>query len=58
VADLITLVGKDSPDAEHLRTELRLVLPLRRLHSGRLGDNVAWLATGIAALLAAFTALK
>ena len=35
-----------------------LVLPLRRLHSGRLGDNAAWLATGIAALLAAFTALK
>ncbi|MCW2873026.1 MAG: hypothetical protein JWL99_4346, partial [Streptomyces oryziradicis] len=28
------------------------------LHSGRLGDNVAWLATGVAGLLAAFTALK
>jgi formate hydrogenlyase subunit 3/multisubunit Na+/H+ antiporter MnhD subunit len=36
----------------------RLVLPLRRLHSGRLGDNVAWLATGIAGLLAAFTAMR
>ena len=34
-----------------------LVIPLRRLHSGRLGDNVTWLALGIAALLAAFTAL-
>ncbi|QMU77395.1 hypothetical protein GXW83_18520 [Streptacidiphilus sp. PB12-B1b] len=36
----------------------RLVQPLRRLHSGRLGDNVAWLATGVAGLLVAFTALK
>ncbi len=35
-----------------------LVRPLRRLHCGRLGDNVAWLATGVAALLAAITALK
>ena len=34
-----------------------LVHPLRRLHSGRLGDNITWLALGIAALLTAFTAL-
>nr|BFD95761.1 hypothetical protein KitaXyl93_71210 [Kitasatospora sp. Xyl93] len=32
------------------------VLPLRRLHSGLLGDYVAWLAVGIAALLVALTA--
>jgi formate hydrogenlyase subunit 3/multisubunit Na+/H+ antiporter MnhD subunit len=36
----------------------RLVLPLRRLHSGRLGDNVAWLATGVGVLLVVFTALR
>ncbi|MFC1415861.1 complex I subunit 5 family protein [Streptacidiphilus cavernicola] len=36
----------------------RLVLPLRRLHSGRLGDNVAWLAAGVGLLLVAFTALS
>lgn len=35
-----------------------LVLPLRRLHSGRLGDNVAWLAIGVGVLLVAFTAMK
>ncbi|WP_441247549.1 complex I subunit 5 family protein [Kitasatospora sp. McL0602] len=32
----------------------RLVVPLRRLHSGRLGDYVTWLAVGLAALLLAF----
>ncbi|WBP84541.1 complex I subunit 5 family protein [Kitasatospora cathayae] len=32
------------------------VLPLRRLHSGLLGDYVAWLAVGLAALLIALTA--
>ncbi|MFH9347742.1 complex I subunit 5 family protein [Kitasatospora sp. NPDC017646] len=32
------------------------VLPLRRLHSGLLGDYVAWLAVGLAALLVALTA--
>ncbi|MFJ9847374.1 hypothetical protein ACIRYZ_44545 [Kitasatospora sp. NPDC101155] len=31
------------------------VLPLRRLHSGLLGDYVAWLAVGLAALLVAVT---
>ena len=31
----------------------RLVLPLRRLHSGLLGDYVAWLTVGLAALLVA-----
>ncbi|MFH8387048.1 hypothetical protein ACH4E7_40055 [Kitasatospora sp. NPDC018058] len=31
-------------------------LPLRRLHSGLLGDYVAWLAVGLAALLVAVTA--
>ncbi|MFB7909891.1 complex I subunit 5 family protein [Kitasatospora sp. NPDC056076] len=36
----------------------RLILPLRRLHSGRLGDNAAWLAAGVAALLSAFTAFR
>lgn len=40
------------------RTADVLVLPLRRLHSGRLGDNVAWLACGIAALLLSVTALR
>jgi hypothetical protein len=34
-----------------------LVNPLRRLHSGHLGDNVSWLALGIAVLLTPFTAL-
>ncbi|MFF2950420.1 complex I subunit 5 family protein [Kitasatospora sp. NPDC057965] len=33
-----------------------LVLPLRRLHSGLLGDYIAWLAVGLAALLVALTA--
>ncbi|MET8546625.1 hypothetical protein ABZW03_39335, partial [Kitasatospora sp. NPDC004799] len=33
-----------------------VVLPLRRLHSGLLGDYVAWLAVGLAALLVALTA--
>ncbi|KJS62016.1 complex I subunit 5 family protein [Streptomyces rubellomurinus] len=32
------------------------VLPLRRLHSGLLGDYVAWLAVGLAALLVALVA--
>ncbi|MFD8704873.1 complex I subunit 5 family protein [Kitasatospora sp. NPDC059648] len=32
------------------------VLPLRRLHSGLLGDYIAWLAVGLAALLAALAA--
>ncbi|MFF2144769.1 complex I subunit 5 family protein [Kitasatospora sp. NPDC058190] len=32
------------------------VLPLRRLHSGLLGDYAAWLAVGLAALLVAVTA--
>ncbi|MCG6494208.1 complex I subunit 5 family protein [Kitasatospora sp. A2-31] len=32
------------------------VLPLRRLHSGLLGDYVAWLAVGMAVLLAALAA--
>ncbi|RKT09463.1 multisubunit sodium/proton antiporter MrpD subunit [Streptomyces sp. 1114.5] len=32
------------------------VLPLRRLHSGLLGDYVAWLTVGLAALLVALTA--
>jgi multicomponent Na+:H+ antiporter subunit D len=31
----------------------RLVLPLRRLHSGLLGDYVAWLTVGLAVLLVA-----
>ncbi|MGW3230328.1 complex I subunit 5 family protein [Kitasatospora sp. NPDC001095] len=33
-----------------------VVLPLRRLHSGLLGDYVAWLAVGLAALLVTITA--
>jgi multicomponent Na+:H+ antiporter subunit D len=37
---------------------LRLVQPLRRLHSGRLGDDVAWLGVGVAALLGAFSLLR
>ncbi|MFD4532075.1 hypothetical protein ACFWNL_14565 [Kitasatospora sp. NPDC058397] len=32
------------------------VRPLRRLHSGLLGDYVAWLAVGLTALLVALTA--
>ncbi|MET9181154.1 complex I subunit 5 family protein [Kitasatospora aureofaciens] len=32
------------------------VLPLRRLHSGLLGDYIAWLTVGLAAMLAALTA--
>ncbi|SEK46367.1 complex I subunit 5 family protein [Streptacidiphilus jiangxiensis] len=35
----------------------RLVAPLRSLHSGRLGDNAVWLATGVAVLLVAFSTL-
>ncbi|WP_042364591.1 complex I subunit 5 family protein [Streptacidiphilus neutrinimicus] len=35
-----------------------LVLPLRGLHSGRLGDDVAWLGAGVAALLGAFSLLR
>ncbi|SDM76494.1 complex I subunit 5 family protein [Actinacidiphila guanduensis] len=34
----------------------RLVLPLRRLHSGLLGDYVTWLTVGLAALLIALAA--
>ncbi|MGW7541928.1 proton-conducting transporter transmembrane domain-containing protein [Streptomyces sp. NPDC054770] len=33
----------------------RVVVPLRRLHSGHLGDYVAWLAVGVAVLLVAMT---
>ncbi|MCC9305779.1 NADH-quinone oxidoreductase subunit D [Kitasatospora sp. RB6PN24] len=36
----------------------RLVLPLRRLHSGLVGDYVTWLAVGLAALLVAFVAQR
>ncbi|MBY8882746.1 complex I subunit 5 family protein [Streptomyces sp. PLK6-54] len=35
------------------RTQWRLVTPLRRLHSGLLGDYVMWLTVGVAALLVA-----
>ncbi|MEU8438521.1 hypothetical protein AB0F18_37670, partial [Streptomyces sp. NPDC029216] len=31
------------------------VVPLRRLHSGHVGDYVAWLAAGLAALMVVFT---
>ncbi|MEW1637068.1 complex I subunit 5 family protein [Streptomyces sp. NPDC093801] len=31
------------------------VVPLRRLHSGHVGDYLAWLAAGLAALMAVFT---
>jgi formate hydrogenlyase subunit 3/multisubunit Na+/H+ antiporter MnhD subunit len=34
----------------------RLVVPLRRLHSGHLGDYVAWLMVGLAGLLVALVA--
>ncbi|WP_055588922.1 complex I subunit 5 family protein [Peterkaempfera griseoplana] len=34
------------------------VTPLRRLHSGLVGDYVAWLTVGVAALCAAFAALR
>jgi multicomponent Na+:H+ antiporter subunit D len=34
----------------------RLVLPLRRLHSGLLGDYVTWLTVGLAVLLVAVAA--
>ncbi|MFK0284776.1 complex I subunit 5 family protein [Streptomyces sp. NPDC090499] len=34
----------------------RVIVPLRRLHSGHLGDYVAWLAVGVAVLLVAMTA--
>ncbi|MFI1205022.1 complex I subunit 5 family protein [Streptomyces sp. NPDC020883] len=43
--------GRRSAQLNH-----RLVLPLRRLHSGLLGDYVCWLAVGIAVLLTALTA--
>ncbi|WEO99517.1 complex I subunit 5 family protein [Streptomyces sp. FXJ1.172] len=33
----------------------RVVVPLRRLHSGHLGDYVTWLAVGVAVLLVAMT---
>lgn len=33
-----------------------MIVPLRRLHSGHLGDYVAWLAVGVAVLLVAVTA--
>ncbi|PYC70628.1 NADH-quinone oxidoreductase subunit D [Streptomyces tateyamensis] len=36
----------------------RLVLPLRRLHSGLLGDYVTWLVVGLAGLLVAFAAQR
>lgn len=36
--------------------ELRLVVPLRRLHSGHIGDYVAWLMVGLAGLMAALAA--
>ncbi|KJY20335.1 hypothetical protein VR46_44150, partial [Streptomyces sp. NRRL S-444] len=35
------------------RASAAAVLPLRRLHSGLLGDYLAWLAVGMAALLLA-----
>ncbi len=34
----------------------RIVLPLRRLHSGHIGDYVSWLAAGVAVLLAVLLA--
>jgi multicomponent Na+:H+ antiporter subunit D len=42
------------PDAVRavLLTGIRALSPLRRLHSGHLGDYVLWWATGAAALLA------
>ncbi|CAG7646050.1 complex I subunit 5 family protein [Actinacidiphila bryophytorum] len=36
--------------------ERRLVVPLRRLHSGHLGDYVTWLMVGLAGLLVALAA--
>jgi multicomponent Na+:H+ antiporter subunit D len=35
-----------------------LVVPLRRLHSGHIGDYILWLTLGVAALLIAFTAQR
>jgi multicomponent Na+:H+ antiporter subunit D len=35
-----------------------VVVPLRTLHSGRLGDDVAWLGVGVAVLLGAFSLLR
>jgi multicomponent Na+:H+ antiporter subunit D len=34
----------------------RLVVPLRRLHSGRISDYVTWLTVGLACMLLALSA--
>jgi multicomponent Na+:H+ antiporter subunit D len=39
-----------------LRTAWRVIVPLRRLHSGHAGDYASWLAVGIAVLLAVVAA--
>ncbi|MFB7668227.1 complex I subunit 5 family protein [Kitasatospora sp. NPDC056138] len=43
-----------APSLRHLTA--RIIAPLRRLHSGLLGDYLTWLAVGIAALCLAITA--
>ncbi|MEU3778828.1 proton-conducting transporter membrane subunit [Streptomyces sp. NPDC032472] len=52
LACLLAAAGLWYPAGARLRRTLRLaVLPLRRLHSGLVGDYLAWLAAGLAALL-------
>ncbi|MGW5128407.1 hypothetical protein ACWEQ7_31065 [Streptomyces sp. NPDC004069] len=53
VALAVTAVRRRAPRLSARHPAARAVRALRRLHSGRLGDYLAWLALGIAVLCAA-----
>ncbi|MFJ7280177.1 complex I subunit 5 family protein [Kitasatospora sp. NPDC098663] len=56
VALALTAVHRRTPRLPQRHPATRAVRALRRLHSGRLGDYLAWLALGIAVLCAAIAA--
>ncbi|WP_405982608.1 hypothetical protein [Streptomyces sp. NBC_00158] len=56
LACLLAATAVRGPGGAPRRAAAALLLPLRRLHSGLLGDYLAWLAVGMAALLVAVAA--
>ncbi|WP_281157357.1 hypothetical protein, partial [Streptomyces sp. HYC2] len=56
VALAVAAVHRRAPRLSERHPAARAVRALRRLHSGRLGDYLAWLALGIAVLCAALAA--
>ncbi|MFD4610393.1 complex I subunit 5 family protein [Streptomyces sp. NPDC058451] len=56
VALAVTAVHQRTPRLSERHPATRAVRALRRLHSGRLGDYLAWLALGVAVLCAAIAA--